>query len=316
MDTLLAKLSAQQAALEEQKNFVGRPESATDSANQTNVTKNARLRAQSSKVRETNSGASVNGGEDHPPMSVTEVERLKQELTAAKDRITKQEQELTHTRAIHNVLEQNSSGMKTENIDKTVNYRSGGGFSHDDTKSDTSDTIPGSMSLNRGASIWDNGLSATNPNGNINPGANIWAQGSRPPWMNRPSAPSLPPLMVPPQQSVRAYSGSSSPVFGNMPQCFGDVNQYQYGAGLRRYNNQSSRSGSSFNPTRSSCWSSYGSSGEMSPITNISPASYQPMGLFPAPHGYHPRPIGTPLSPTAAEFTSANGNGPWNTTVS
>ena len=266
---------------------------------------------------------SIGGISSIGPRAPLEVERLKQELTAAKDRLSKQEQELTNTRAIHSVLDQPTLGSKVENMAKSVNVlqetynpgRPGAVFTNEDTKSDISDSITGGVSLNRGMNIWDNNPSTSSSSCSINAGPNIWTHGSRPPWMNRPSAPALPPLMVPPQQPIRSYSGSTSPVFGTMPQYFGDINQYQYGNGFRRYTNQSSRSGSSFNPTRSNGWSPYGSSGEISPITNISPASYQPMGLFQAPHGYQPRPIGTPLSPTATEFTSGNGNVPWGATV-
>lgn len=219
--------------------------------------------------------------------------------------------------------EQTVSGpnTKAENIDKTISNlqeafnatRSVSGYTHDDAKSDTSE-LSGVTAFNRGVNAWDHNLTAS-LNGNLPSGANIWSQGPRPPWMNRPAAPALPPLMVPPQQQLRSFSGSTSPILGNLPQYLGDPNQFQYGNGLRRYNNQSSRSGSSFNTARSAGWGSYGTSGEMSPLTSVSPTSWQPMGLFQAVQGYQPRPIGTPLSPTAAEFTAGNGNGPWNTTV-
>ena len=327
MDTLLAKLAAQQqAALELQKNSAARNESNPSPANEDDPAKKAGIpKVPVTKPSETKPGGGIASGPPRVPLNAAEVERLKQELTAAKDRLSKQEQELTNTRAIHNVLDQSSPGHKAENMDKSVcvlqetynpGRSSGVAYTHEDTKSDISESLAGGVSLNRGINIWENHPSSSSSNGSTNAGPNIWTPGPRPPWMNRPSAPALPPLIVPPQQSIRAYSGSTSPVFASMPQYFSDINQYQYGNGLRRYTNQSSRSGSSFNPTRSNGWSPYGSSGEISPISNISPASYQPMGLFQAPHGYQPRPIGTPLSPTAAEFTSANGTVPWSGTVS
>ena len=324
MDSLLAKLSAQQAVLEEQKNSV-RGSDAEGPPNRDSPEANTIPRSLANQGIQAKQALGAKDAVLQRPNDPNEVELLKQELNAAKDRILKQEKELTKSRNIHNVLDQPAPAPvpKVENISKNTASsqeafyvtRPVGVYVHDDAKSDISEPLSAGGSFNRGASIWDSQLNASNACGNLSLGSNIWAQGSKAPWMNRPAAPTLPPLMVPSQHPMRAYSGSSSPIYGNIPQYFGDLNQFQYGNGPRRYNNQSNRSGSSYNSARTVGWGSYGASGEISPATSISPVSYQPMGLFQAPQGYQPRPIGTPLSPTAAEFTTANGSGPWNATV-
>lgn len=60
------------------------------------------------------------------------------------------------------------------------------------------------------------------------------------------------------------------------------------------------------------------SSGPLDTLSNATSASYPPTPLYPGLVAYQPRPIGTPLSPTAPEFnTGSIGNlSPWNTSVS
>ena len=323
MDTLLAKLSAQQAVLEEQKKAV------TCTADQVTLSQSCidRGPARSASPKRNLDARSPSGtisAVTGQPSAPAEVERLRKELNAAKDRISKQEQELTKTR-VPNASEASvaAANSKPENTEKYFKHIQGNltsarptaYISLDDGKSDVSDVLQAGTAFGRGTNTWDHNLVTSAANSNFASSANIWAQGSKPHWMNRPAAPALTPIMVPSHQAVRSYSGSSSPIFGNVPPFFGEANQYSFNNGTRRYNNQSSRSGSSFTSNRGPGWSSYGTSGEISPISNLSSASYQPMGLFQAPQGYQPRPIGTPLSPTAAEFPGGNNNGPWNASV-
>ena len=160
---------------------------------------------------------------------------------------------------------------------------------------------------------WENNIDLS---GNFAGDHHAWSQNSRPTWINRPSAPNLPPLMVPSQQLGRAISASTPSMFASFPSFVNGFGQFQAMNGARRYNSNPGRTGTSFGSARSNIWSAMQGSGEISPISNMSAASYQPAGFLQAPQAYQPRPIGTPLSPTAAEFSSANVNGPWNATVS
>jgi len=272
-----------------------------------------------------------------------EMLRLKKELDAANDKIARQEQELSQARNTKPTVDSTKGpnaplmARKSDSIDRTISNaqdafnavnRSYGSRqemygAQEDARSDNSDALSAGA-FNRAPGIW-----SANPGPGYNPGmpntmnqpfqqsANIWGQGSRP-WMNRPMAPSLPPLMVPQQQQIqhRAYSGPTSPVSGASSRFGNDFNTFQGGQGLRRSNTQNSRTGSVYTQGRNNGWDTFGHGNDGS-MMNMSPvSSFQPMGMFQAPMSYQPRPIGTPLSPTAAEFTSNNTmTNPWNSAV-
>ncbi|MCJ1244303.1 hypothetical protein MMC30_001501, partial [Trapelia coarctata] len=270
-----------------------------------------------------------------------EMLRLKKELDAANDKIARQEQELSQARHIKPTLDTSKGpnaapfmARKSESIDRTISNaqdafnavnRSYGARqetygAHEDARSDNSDALSAGA-FNRAQGIWstnigpgyNSGMPST-MNQPFQQSANIWGQGSRP-WMNRPMAPALPPLMVPQQQQMqhRAYSGPTSPVSGGSNRFGNDFTTFQGGQGLRRSNTQNSRTGSTYTQGRNNGWDTFGHGNDGS-MMNMSPvSSFQPMGMFQAPMSYQPRPIGTPLSPTAAEFTSNNTiTNPWN----
>ena len=324
MDTLLAKLSAQQAVLDEQKSVVAESDAQVASTRLKSSEADISSKVPARDITPTIVSSGSKAADTQRRGRRNEVERLQQELDAAKDKIMKQEKELTKSRDIQSVAEIKLPAPcpKVENIDNSINHlqaafnanRPTSSIAYDDSKSDVSEAISAGGRFNAGGSLWDGHANASSSGVNAT-AASIWNPGTRPLWMNRPSAPALAPLMVPAHQPMRALSGSSSPVYGNLPQYFSDLHPFQQSNGSRRFNNQSSRSGSTFNSARSFGWSSYGNSGEVSPVTSLSSVSFQPMGLFQGSQGYQPRPIGTPLSPTAVEFTAASNGGPWNVTV-
>jgi hypothetical protein len=123
-----------------------------------------------------------------------------------------------------------------------------------------------------------------------------------------------PPLMGPPSlQSQRILSGSSASPCGFYSRDIGEQTQFLAGSvpGPRRSNIQCSRGRSLF-PAQFTPWGdlSSASSSDQAPKSPPSPAkrplsTFQKAGLYPVP-SCHPRPLGSPLSPTASEFTGSS----------
>ena len=336
MSDLLAKLSAQQALLAKQKEAL----SSTDN-NQFDAERDESIAgsvpltpATDDFINTPTTEASVD--EKTVRLDPAEMLRLKKELDAAKDKIARQEQELSQTRTTKQNLEQGPGKVDTiehtignlqdsfNASNRTFGAHRGSFGPQDDTRADVSNT-PSAGVHNRTQNIWsmtgngfNNGVSA--PLGQqYQVNSNIWAQGPGRTWMNRPMAPALAPLMVPPQQMPhRAYSGPTSPVSAGSGRFSTEMNQVPGANGMRRSNTQNNRAGSLYAPARTHCWDIYGTGNDGSSVLSSSPpSSYQPMGMFQAPLAYQPRPIGTPLSPTAPEFTAGGGSvGPWNSAVS
>jgi hypothetical protein len=354
MENLLAKLSEQQALLEHQKNqhtFLGQQKNTlasienirSEPEREVSLSGSVPLTPATASFNDT-PNTSDSDAEKTTTLNPAEILRLKKELDAAKDQIARQEQELSKTRNIKHTMEQAKGPFATMNttsksdaIDRTISNvqaaynasKSSAGprqdvyGAHDDSRSDISEALSAGH-FNRNQNAWsaNTGPGYNAPLENLSQPyqqpANIWGQGNRP-WMNRPMAPALAPLMVSQQQHMqqRAYSGPTSPISGGPGRFGGEYNAWHGAPGLRRSNTQNNRSGSGYAHGRNNAWEQYGGSNDGS-VMNMTPmSSFQPMGMFQAPLSYQPRPIGTPLSPTAAEFTSATGViNPWNSAVS
>lgn len=275
-------------------------------------------------------------------LDAAEMLRLKQELNAANDKIARQEQELSQTRVIKHTLDQamgppsemdfHFKGEVTEqtisNLQNAFNAstrpladRQDSWGVQDDSRSDVSEALSAGA-YNRSHGIWGNptrpglglGLGSAIDQ-QYNAGFNNWGQEAARPWPNRQQVQIPPPIMLQHhQQQQRAYSGPPTPAYGNEGRFMNDFNQFQPAQGLRRSNTQTNRMGSTYNQRnngRGSYASSVGSTDGLS-----STSAYQPMGMFQGPMAYQPRPIGTPLSPTAAEFTASHSApNPWNAPV-
>ena len=342
MEHLLAKLSEQQALLEKQTSAIA-PENDLEirytkqnsSLNLVPLTpeSDAFANVPSNNQTRMNDGAHT---------SVAEMTRLKKELDAAKDQIARQKQELDQTRVIKQTFDQVKVSLAEPGMNLRVDtsgalhnalnpsHRSAGHRQdnwnyNDDARSDFSDGASTSI-LNSAQNIWaspvrapyNTGL-ASSVNQQFQQPVSTWAPSAGRPWSHRGVGTTLPPLTTTNQHmQQRALSGPVSPVSSNDGRAFNDFNHFQAG-GLRRSNTQNVRNPSIFTQPRSSGWDIYGNGvGALDGVNmavNTNPA-FQSMGLYPASMQYQPRPIGTPLSPTAEEFKAAPpSNNPWNVAV-
>ncbi|KAJ5794432.1 hypothetical protein N7457_001031 [Penicillium paradoxum] len=263
-----------------------------------------------------------------------ELLRLKQELIAANSKIALQEQELAQTRVIKHTLDQTigpsseSDFGSREITEQTISHlqnafnASSSAFGHfqdawggqDDSQSDISDPLS-TGPYNRSRGLWvqnepviereyGESLSGTSSSASQDPNR-FWGASNVYPPFGGPSS----------LQSQRVHSGSSTGPCGFYTRPIGEQMAYPPGSvpGSRRSIPQSSRGGSLF-PIQSTPWGEFvsGSSNEPTPKSPTSPekrppSTFQQVGLYSVP-SYLPRPIGSPLSPTATEFTGANTN--------
>lgn len=340
-DNILSKLSEQQALLERQQqqllsNNTTRADDGHSSDTSAPLTPAAETLPASSSI------------DNNPPngnkMGVVEMLRLKQELLAANSRIALQEQELAQTRVIKHTLDQ-AMGPPSEAefggrdvTEQTIsslqnafnastrpfNQRQDNWTPPDDARSDVSDALSAGA-YNRARGIWNNNSQPATfgINGNAgeknyrDPPAGPPEQGRN--WNSRPMSHGFPNQSGFPH-SQRVLSGPSHPVYAvNDGRYAGDHAPYMQGNAPRRSFTQVNRGGSCF-PPQNSPWGTFSAEpAVVPPRTSGTPhiGSYQQVGGFPAAAPYHPRPIGTPLSPTAAEFTSANSSvSSWGSPVS
>lgn len=263
--------------------------------------------------------------------------RLQQELKMANSRIALQEQELAQTRVIKHTIDQ-AMGPPSE-VDfggreiteqtisslqnafnastRPFNPRQDTWVAQDDANSDISDALSAG-GYNRARGLWNNscqsaiggnllnandrGFAVTEPAANPEIGRS---------WANRAGHPGFSPQggFV---QNQRVFTGPGSPPYGfnNSSQYAGEHVPFTQGQGNRRQVTQINRGGSCF-PPQNSPWGTFAS---VAPgTTTPRQGNQQQMGpyqqqanMFSGANNYQPRPIGTPLSPTAAEFTTLN----------
>lgn len=351
MNNLLAKLSEQQILLEKQKNALTPANDQEAQGHNGDSTSSSVLLTPATEGFSVVESADENDGDDTVKLDAVEMARLKKELDAAKDQIARQKQELDQTRGNVHVLSQNKNCSSHRDLtarnDAGDRPSNNGGASfnpgarsvgtrqehwplNEDARSDSSEAMSPQV-FNTAQNMW---TAATRPTFNTGAPAPVnqqfqqqgatWGQPGARPWVHRASAATLPPLIVPPQQHMqqRIYSGPASPISssdGRM-NMMNDFGQFPNGGGVRRSNTQSSRNSSLYPQPRSNGWDMF--PGGISPIDGVNigmnqASAFQSMGLYPATMQYQPRPIGTPLSPTAEEFRTAQPSAtPWNAAVS
>ncbi|MCJ1424169.1 hypothetical protein MMC29_002056 [Sticta canariensis] len=345
MNDLLAKLSEQQILLEKQKNALT-PASDQEVQGQNGDSSSSSVLltpgTERFSVTESTDG---NDDDETLKLDVEEMARLKKELDAAKDQIARQKQELDQTRGNIHTLGQatSSSSHRDLSVNNDAGERplttgvasfNGGGRPiglrpehwpmNEDARSDSSDAMSPSA-FNTAQNMWS---ASTRPTFNTGASASVnqqfqpqgasWGQPGARPWGHRAAATTLPPLIVPQQQHMqqRIYSGPASPISSSDGRMMNEFSQFSNGGGIRRSNTQNSRSSSLYPQPRNNGWDLF--PGGISPIDGanlgMNPTSaFQSMGLYPATMQYQPRPIGTPLSPTAEEFRTAQPSAtPWN----
>ena len=339
MDTLLAKLSEQQALLTKQQSALS-PISALDKKAQEDSQAHADKQIKVEKTNNENSSTSpslltpasessgiADEGDATIKIEAVEMSRLKKELDAAKSQIARQKQELDQTRVIKHTF------------DQAVGPPSDTALSPNGHMTDSTHFfVPSNRSLSTLQTQYEDVRSdSSDPPGSFNPAPNVWSNVSRPAisagfhqepgWgqsghrltSQRGMGNGLPAIAMPPQQAVqtRNYSMPVSPQRGN-GRSMNEFSQFNHGRTFGLGNPQNSRNSSVLQ--RSNGWDVYaGGPGPMDDM-NLSgmtaTSTYNPMGAFPP--SYQPRPIGTPLSPTAAEFRAGSQapTNPWNNAVS
>ncbi|KAL8943785.1 MAG: hypothetical protein Q9211_000868 [Gyalolechia sp. 1 TL-2023] len=293
------------------------------------------------------------GDEDTVRIAKAEMVRLTQELQAAKQQLEMQKRELDQNRIIHQTLEQavgpvgigpgddagankaNNGNKKAANITEQQHTSSFAPSQLPTPRPNFSNYFasfePQSLaSYNIPQDIW----SAPRQPLNLSPTRQqfqqpmtIWGQpatAARPVNM-RAANQGMPPSAMLPQQPMpqqRILSGPPSPGTIGDGRFVNDFNQYHSAFGVRRNNVQDLRNDALDAPQRnnSNGWPVMGNGVGGLEAMNIGMNpnhAYQAMGMYPPTMPYQPRPIGTPLSPTASEFrTDEPSAGPWNTPVS
>ena len=329
MDSLLAKLSEQQVVLAKQKSALS---PAPESSIKVEEAPHGKDDSSASSTLLTPASGSfghhsspTSEGDETLKVEAAEMARLKKELDAAKNQIALQKQELDQTRVIKHTFDQaigpssDTAASPQMNLTETTNIFSNPSrpfsqaqSSYEDTRYDNSD-LQGTFNVIPNVRA---GVSKTNNNANFQPEPS-WSQTGPRPWTQRGVGNALPPVMMPPQQPVqtRNYSVPISPLRANS-RGVSDFNQFNSGRGFAPGN--SNRNASLFSRGN---WDVYaGGPGPMDDM-NLSgmtaSAAYPPLGVY--QQAYQPRPIGTPLSPTAPEFRGGAGQAPtniWNNAVS
>ncbi|KAK2871610.1 hypothetical protein FQN49_003013 [Arthroderma sp. PD_2] len=267
-------------------------------------------------------------------MDTQEMLRLQQELEAANSRIALQEQELAQTRVIKHTLDQ-AMGPPSE-VDfggreiseqtisslqnafnastRPFNQRPDQWTMQDDAHSDISDALSAG-GYNRARGLWNaNSQPHVNTFGSIDKGhrdfalhdANMNLDIGRN-WGNRTSQQGFNPQAGFPVNQ-RMFPGHGSPPPYGFDNRYSAEQVPQLQGPNNRRSNQTNRGASCF-PPQTSPWGTFSP-----PLTHATPlprpasqqqvGAFHPQNVFPSVNTYQPRPIGTPLSPMAAEFTA------------
>lgn len=260
-------------------------------------------------------------------MSVAEMLRVKQELAAAQSVITRQEKELAESRNLKHTIDQamgpaseadfgNRGDLNEEAIHhlqgaynasayntsvRPFTARAESWHPQEDSRSDNSDGLPGGSYSRGGRGIW-NGQNQPNYGGNLaqslpqhnNPMDNRNPHGA---W---PAASGMHPGQGAVPLNQRVFSGPSVPSYGLEGRFIDDGSHYIPG-GMRRTTSQYNRPSSSYN-NRAAPFGGLGA-GLGAGLTGLATSPMAALG-YGGPLAYQPRPIGTPLSPTASEFNN------------
>ena len=330
MDSLLAKLSEQQTLLAKQKTVIPIKGDDESHAKEGSSASSALLTPASESFSYTNTANTAKDEDDNLRIEASEMARLKKELDDGKDQIARQKQELDQSRVIKHTFDQAmgppsevvlspgtditdpSSAFVTSN--RPLSTRQGH-WRNEDARSDGSDAVGPFSAL---PNAWSDS-SRPSFTAIIQPDSG-WGQPGPRPWSQRGIGNALsPPVLVsqqPPMQQ-RNYSVPVSPVSGGGGRGMNEFSRFNQVRGYGQIDTRDNRNAPPYQ--RGTGWDVYtGGPGPLDGMSlgGMSPSStYQSLGMYPS--AYQPRPIGTPLSPTAAEFrvgqVPAN---PWNSAVS
>ena len=330
MDSLLAKLSEQQALLVKQKTTLPIKGDDESHAKEGSSASSTLLTPASESFSCTNTADTAKDEDDKSRIDASEMARLKKELDDAKNQIARQKQELDQTRVIKHTFDQAMGppsevalSPRTDVTDPTNTYVTSnrplgvvqGHWRNDDARSDGSDVVG---QFNAVPNAWA-GPSRPSFNAALQPDSGWGQPGSRS-WSQRGIGNALsPPVLISqqPQMQQRNYSVPVSPVSGGGGRSVNEFGQFNQARGYAQMNTRENRNAAPY--PRNNGWDVYtGGPGPMDGMNvgGMSPGStYQSLGMYPS--AYQPRPIGTPLSPTAAEFRAGQASAnPWNSAVS
>jgi hypothetical protein len=263
-------------------------------------------------------------------LTTAEILRVKQELAAARSVITRQEQELAETRNLKHTIDQAMGpaseadfGNRADMTEETIQHlqgafnasarpygRADAWHPQEDSRSDKSDGLPAG-NFNRGRGIWNGpGQPTFGPNLAQPLPQQTNTMDTRNAFNAWPPLNNVQPVQgaIPPTQ--RVFSGPSAPTWAFEGRYgFGDDGS-QFNAGVMR------RTASQFNPASQYNRATSGYNNRAGPFpgtlgagltAGLTPLTTTPMNPmnFGGPLGYQPRPIGSPLSPTASEFSTS-----------
>ncbi|KAL9607863.1 MAG: hypothetical protein Q9167_007267 [Letrouitia subvulpina] len=343
MDALLAKLSEQQASLAQQSDSHNEGLDKEKQTTQPSPTDSVAYAPATGTFG--NESASNVAKENTNDIDASEMLRLRQELVATKDELARQRQELDQTRVITDTFEY-AMGSSPEGLKRDIGTTANSGYvsnqpstlqnvvpSHgslvDERHPVNSGVTPTGLYAPVPSNVWASNRPVlpinTPPPGNQqfqqfqHPVAN-WGQPGARPWTQGPTGPAAPQLMIPAQQpsieQQRSISGPVSPGAIGDGRIITDLHRFPGSFNARRANLHNQHQGQIMRQNRNSSWQAYGPSVGGFESLNISAnpnASYQQLGVYQTPMAFQPRPIGTPLSPTAAEFQTTHRMAtPWN----
>ena len=266
--------------------------------------------------------------------------QLKKELDAARKQLELQKRELDQNRIVGQTLEQ-AMGPYGEDVGasngnkKAVKITQQTSFAASPSGYLRADLNPvfepqPIANYNGSQNIWSAPRSPLNLSPSrqqVQPPMALWPQTASAvrPMNARNATQGVPPPALFPQQQIpnqRILSGPPSPGTigdGRFPN---DFSQYQAPFGPRRHNLQNPRH-DVLGPQQRNNGNGWpiidnGIGGLQDMSIGMNPNNpYQTMGMYPSAMPYQPRPIGTPLSPTANEFRADESPvNPWNATVS
>ena len=305
MEALLGKLQQQQDVMVKQK--APRPSHDGEIQSQETPSDGYTALTPASELSSKETDRTKEGGKAQ--REAAEMARLKRELDAAKDQIARQKQELDESRVIKHTLDQamgpaSEAAMspKLEHLNQAFSSAASFPFVQrqnwntvDDTHSEISEFTPG-------PSIWGgrSGFQTEPAFGQQGGRASHWKQAPRNATMSH--------IMASPQSN--SYNVPISPRgngrgMGSIGS-LGDFNPYGRG-GFGHFNQQPTHRNKGFDMYT-------GGAGQVDSMNvgGMNPGSaFQAGGMYST--GYQPQPMGTPLSPTASEFSTVQPSvNPWN----
>ena len=289
----------------------------------------------SAKVKYAEEGLRSSGKSSEETITA-EMELLKRELEAAKHKIATQKEQLTVARTtkpspghaspseLFSKLHQRDShgggmdfaelgrGLAAVHLGSGVDYEDGGPFDADPGPGQaigTPQNFNGSFPLSQNANAPP-----------FLPGSAVWTESSNGNcWRDRFSGEPLTALTFPQKQwsyGAHNFPGLAHTTSTNHKKAFDEYDPFAYAMESQV---QSTISGHQSGPimnkgSRRGIWDAGQDNTTYSYMNNGLPP--RPMNAYQQGSSLTPRPIGTPLSATASEFSAGGNNGPWNSAVS